>query len=62
MLVGGSDSLSEVGKGFGARATEICDEPCVIGVWCNGSTTDSGSVSSGSSPDTPTKIYYKADG
>ena len=27
-----------------------------IGVWCNGSTTDSGSVSEGSNPSTPTMV------
>ena len=27
-----------------------------IGVWCNGSTTDSGSISEGSNPSTPTMV------
>ena len=31
-----------------------------IGVWCNGSTTDSGSVSEGSSPSTPTNLDQMA--
>ena len=29
-------------------------EICIIGPWCNGSTTDFGSVSFGSNPDGPT--------
>ena len=34
------------------RKTEM---KCSIGLWCNGNTTDSGPVISGSSPDSPTK-------
>ena len=30
-----------------------------IGLWCNGNTTDSGPVISGSSPDSPTNSHYK---
>lgn len=31
----------------------------IIGLWCNGNTTDSGPVISGSSPDSPTNSHYK---
>lgn len=32
-----------------------CESLSDIGLWCNGNTTDSGPVISGSSPDSPTK-------
>ena len=38
------------------RKTEM---KCSIGLWCNGNTTDSGPVISGSSPDSPTYYPYK---
>ena len=33
----------------------------LIGLWCNGNTTDSGPVFSGSSPDSPTYIKLNID-
>lgn len=43
-------------EGEGERSSQAGFQEVSFGIWCNGNTTDFGSVISGSNPDVPTKF------